>query len=155
MFIANFKMYRINIIHNTKICTYVIAIVITFNLLRWNDVSRTSRIFFFQNCNISSVSSITQAKQIINLLLLNNFYPVVSYRRVQKKSDETVVYGLVTRYGPQSVARGKWLIPRLIFHENCKYVFVSVINNYNIFYKSSIFIYKDLRKKGLSLEIFH
>ena len=30
----------------------------------------------------------TQAKQIINLLLLNNFHPVMSYRRVQKESDE-------------------------------------------------------------------
>ncbi|CAD1480477.1 unnamed protein product, partial [Heterotrigona itama] len=33
--------------------------------------------------------NITQAKQIINLLLLsNNFYPVILYRRVQKESDE-------------------------------------------------------------------
>ena len=33
----------------------------------------------FQNCNIFSVLSITRAKRIINLLLLNNFYPVISY----------------------------------------------------------------------------
>ena len=37
--------------------------------------------------------NITQAKQIINLLLLNHFYPVMSYRRVQKESDEFIVYG--------------------------------------------------------------
>ena len=43
--------------------------------------------------------SITQAKQIINLLLLNNFYPVISYRRVpkEKESDELLytVWSLV------------------------------------------------------------
>ena len=33
-------------------------------------------------------SSITQAKQIINLSLLNHFYPVVSYRRVKKKKKK-------------------------------------------------------------------
>ena len=36
--------------------------------------------------------------------LLNNFYPVISHRRAQKESVEFVVYGLVTRYGPQSAA---------------------------------------------------
>ena len=36
-----------------------------------------------------------------NLLLLNNFYPVI-YRRVQKENDELLYNtGLVTRYGPQ------------------------------------------------------
>ena len=45
----------------------------------------------------------TQAKQIIHLLIIiNNFYPVILYRRVEEESDE--LYGLVTRYGPQSVA---------------------------------------------------
>ena len=42
-----------------------------------------------------------------NKFILNNFYPVTSYRRVEKESDELLcVYGLytVTRYGPQSVA---------------------------------------------------
>ena len=28
-----------------------------------------------------------QAKRIINLLFLNNLYPVMSYRRVEKESD--------------------------------------------------------------------
>ena len=28
----------------------------------------------------------------------------MSCRRVQKESDESIVYGLVARYGPQSVA---------------------------------------------------
>ena len=48
--------------------------------------------FLSQNCYIFSVSSIfmyiTQAKQIINLLLLSNFHLVISYRRVQKESNE-------------------------------------------------------------------
>ena len=37
------------------------------------------------------------AKQIINLLLLNNFYLVISYRRVEKGSDELLytVWSLV------------------------------------------------------------
>ena len=35
---------------------------------------------------------------MINLLLLNNFYPVISYRRVQKESEELLytVWSLVT-----------------------------------------------------------
>ena len=47
-------------------------------------------------------------KQIINLLLLDNFYQMISYRRVQKESDELfAVYGSVTRYDPQSVASAR------------------------------------------------
>ena len=39
----------------------------------------------------------------MNLLLLNNFYPVMSYRRVSKRKQRIIVYiGSVTRYGPQS-----------------------------------------------------
>ena len=51
-------------------------------------------IFFFLNCNIFSVLSNIQVKQngqkqIINLLLLNNFDPATSHTdRVQKESDE-------------------------------------------------------------------
>ena len=41
-------------------------------------------------------------KQIVSLLLLNNFYPVISHQRAQKR--RIIVYGSVTRYGPQSVA---------------------------------------------------
>ena len=40
---------------------------------------------------------------MINLLLLNNFYPMI-HRRIEKESVELLYYGLVTRYGPQSVA---------------------------------------------------
>ena len=42
----------------------------------------------------------------MNLLLtysqfiINNFYPV-TYRRVQKVSDDITVHGSVTRYGPR------------------------------------------------------
>ena len=37
--------------------------------------------FLFQNCNIFSVSITLEYNpdEIINLLLLNNFYPVISY----------------------------------------------------------------------------
>ena len=31
------------------------------------------------------------------------------YRRVQKESDDIIVYGSVTRYGPQSIASATWL----------------------------------------------
>ena len=42
---------------------------------------------------------------MINLLLLNHFYRVISHRRVQKESDELhIVYGLVASYGLYSVA---------------------------------------------------
>ena len=36
--------------------------------------------------------SITQAKQIINLLLFSHFYPVILYRRVQRKKKATNYY---------------------------------------------------------------
>ena len=47
-----------------------------------------------------------QVKQIINLLLLNNFYPMVSYDIDEFKRIATnySIYSSVTRYGPQSVA---------------------------------------------------
>ena len=71
---------------------FFLFLLFFFNLLRWNDVLRASRNFLSQNCNIPSVlsifRSITRAKQIINLLLVNNFYRVISYRRVQSESDE-------------------------------------------------------------------
>ena len=51
-----------------------------------------------------SQSIITHAEQITNLLLLHHFYSVISYRQVQKESDELLCTVLVTRYGPQSVA---------------------------------------------------
>ena len=66
--------------------------------VRWNVEN-----FFSQNCNIfsvlSTVSNITQkAKQITNLLLLsNNFYSMISYRRDEKENDELLycVWSLV------------------------------------------------------------
>ena len=53
------------------------------------------REFFVPNCNIFSVLSIfkrnkpRQNKIMISLLLLNNFYRAISYRRVQKKKKAT------------------------------------------------------------------
>ena len=44
---------------------------------------------------------------MINLLLVNNFYPVMSHRRVQRKKEATNF--LVTRYGPQSVTSASGL----------------------------------------------
>ena len=57
-----------------------------------------------------SVSSILEHNpgKIANLLLVNNFCPVVSYRRVQEESDELL--HTVARYGPQSAARATGLI---------------------------------------------
>ena len=68
---------------------------------------RASRIFLSQNCNISSVSSTFNYNTgKINNKFINNFSIIsiqwYSYRRVQKRKPRIVVYGLVTRYGPQS-----------------------------------------------------
>ena len=38
---------------------------------------------------------------MINLLLVNNFCPVMSYRRVQKESVELLYTDSVVRYGPR------------------------------------------------------
>ena len=78
------------------------------NLLHWNESLHVENLLP-QNCNNSSVLSITQARQIINWLLFNNFYPVMSYQRVEEESDESYTV-LVTRYGPQSVASATWSI---------------------------------------------
>ena len=56
--------------------------------------------FLFQNCSILSVLSIfiifiTEEKQIINSLLLDKCYPVISHRRVRKESDELLIWSLV------------------------------------------------------------
>ena len=62
------------------------------NLLRWNNVPRTSRIFCPKIAIFSQFQvylGITQAKQIINLLLLNNFYPMISYDTDEFKKKVT------------------------------------------------------------------
>ena len=48
-------------------------------------------------------SKTKQAKQIINLLLFNHFYSIISYRRVSKESDE-LLYTVWPFVGLQSVA---------------------------------------------------
>ena len=60
------------------------------NCLQLNDVPHTSKIFCLKITIFPQLVylSIIQTKQIINLLLLNNFYPVMSYRRAQKGGDE-------------------------------------------------------------------
>ena len=67
--------------------------------------------FLSQIATISQFSvylSVTQAKQMISSSLLNNFYPVISYRRVQKKKKATnyCVHGLSLRSANQLPARG-------------------------------------------------
>ena len=63
-----------------------------------------------QNCNIIFsqfqvyFKYISQAKRVVNLFFLDNFYPVV-YRRVRKESDESLYTVLVARCGPQAVNR--------------------------------------------------
>ena len=91
------------------------------NFLRWKDVPRTSRIFcpkiaIFPQFQV--YSNITQkAKQIINLLLLNNFYLVISYRRVEKESDELLYTRLVTRYGPRTNSQRRRLTEEVRIRE--------------------------------------
>ena len=59
-------------------------------------------------------------KQIINLLLLNNFYPVISRRRVEKESDELLyaVWSLVMVIGCCQRKRLKG--EEMRFHEKLK-----------------------------------
>ena len=71
----------------------------------------TSRVFLlFQICNVFSVLSIFKQDKIGEtnnelVKLSNNFYPVVSHRKRSKRKRRIIVYGLVTRYGPQSPAQ--------------------------------------------------
>ena len=65
-------------------------------------------------CNTFSVLSIfkynqgeTNNKFILNLLLIISMQWY--YRRVHTESNDIIVYGLVTRYGPQSIASATWL----------------------------------------------
>ena len=83
---------------NLRVPTFV-TFVRPLTSCAWNDTHVEN--FSFQNCNI--------AKQIINLLLLNHFYPVISYRRVQKESDKSLytVWSLVMVR--KSVGQRKWL----------------------------------------------
>ena len=76
-----------------------VIINVTINLIYLTSCARTRS--FYSNivifCNIFSVLSKTEwAKRIINLLLLDNFYPVMSYRRVQGKKKAT---DYCTRFG--------------------------------------------------------
>ena len=64
---------------------------------KWLTSNPTSRIFCFQNCSISSVLSIfkynpgkTNDKFV--KLLFNNFYLVITYRRVLKKKATNYLY---------------------------------------------------------------
>ena len=90
------------------------------NSLRWNDVPRTSRIFFSQNCNIFSTLvyliqvylSITQAKQIINLLLLGNFYPVML--PINSEMRRIVVYEFGHSLWSAVSCQRKWLIAEIV-----------------------------------------
>ena len=98
--ISEFRDSFIDYIITGKIRDLINLEVVVFNLLRWNDVPRTSRNFCPKIAIFSQFKeylSITRTKQIINLLLLNNFYPVISYRRVPKESDELLytVWSLV------------------------------------------------------------
>ena len=71
--------------------------------VRWETFAPKIAIFI-------TILSITQAKRIINLLFLNNFYPVMSYRTSSKRKRKRriIVYSLVTRYGPQTNCQRKW-----------------------------------------------
>ena len=71
------------------------------------------REYFVPNYNIFSVLSIfinvTRTKQMINLLLLNNFY-IQWYHADEferKRKRRIIVYGSVTRYGPRTGCKRK------------------------------------------------
>ena len=95
--------------------------IIVFGRSLWSAIScqrnvvnlqRTSRIFCTKIAMFSRFQvylSITQAKQIINLLLFNHFHSAMSYPTSLKRRRRIVVYGSVARYGPQSVASATWL----------------------------------------------
>ena len=68
----------------------------SLNLLRWNDVPRTSRTFCPKIASIFSVLSIFKCNPGKTNDNFNNFYPVISYRRVQKEKKAT---NYCIRYG--------------------------------------------------------
>ena len=75
-------------IHFTVSDNDVSTLLLSLNLLRleWRaKLSQTATFSQFQVC-----FNVTQAKQVINLLPLNHFYPV-TYRRIRK--EEIIVYG--------------------------------------------------------------
>ena len=68
------------------------------NLSRWRIFCRKIAIF----SQFQLYLNITEAKQIINLLFLsNNFYFYSDIVLTSAKRKRIIVYGLVTRYGPQ------------------------------------------------------
>ena len=76
---------------------------------------------------------------MINLLLFNNFYPVMSYRRVQKEKDELLctVWSLVmvrNQLPAQVVNLLRWKdVPRTNFlSQNCNIFSVLSISKYNL-----------------------
>ena len=60
-----------------------------------------------------------------NLLLLNNFYPVI-VPTCSKRKRRIIVHGLVTRYGPQSVASAsrQLFVPKLQHFLGFKYIWM-------------------------------
>ena len=62
---------------------------------------------------------------MINLLLLNNFYTAISYRRVQNGSDELLCTVSVTRHGLQSIANANSTHVENFLFQNCKIFSVS------------------------------
>ena len=101
-FFCSLCIYALYQIHTAR------YIFMRVDLLRWNDVPRTSRfscpkIAIFSRFQVC-LSVHPGAKQIINLLLLGNFYSklVISYR-VQKFKKKTTNYCVqFTRYGPRN-----------------------------------------------------
>ena len=67
----------------------------------WMTRHARREFFFPPNRNIFPVLSITETKQIINLLLLNHFCPTTSHTDEfeRKRKRRIIVYCSVTRYG--------------------------------------------------------
>ena len=80
------------------------------NLLRLNDVLRTSRIFCLKITIFPRYIYLGIFKynpgETNNKFILNNFYSVYRFNipMSSKRKRRIIVYGSVTRYGPQSVA---------------------------------------------------
>ena len=98
--------------------------------LRWNQRATHIDNFLLQNCNIFSASSIFKVKQIMNLLLLNHFYPAISSPTSLKEKESCellcTVRSLVTVRNQLPSASGQLLenifAPKLQYFLSFKYI---------------------------------
>ena len=91
-------------------------------ILRWNDVSRTSRIFSSQIATFPRFQvylNVTQAKQMISLLIL-----IISVIPTSSKGKRRIiVYDTVTRYGPRTSSQRKGLTSKKVIFFSVSTIF--------------------------------